>query len=190
MRSPIDFEKAHHYDPCRESFDSDDYPSPYPVDEAEQSLTNDTASTPPPPPYSAYSLNRRRFILAVVTAAGFFGPLCGAIYLPSLKLFQTIYSTSETAVNGTVSMYMVVFAVAVCEILASFVAMLTITSLSLVQRPLMSVDESLFTWLDSAASSLPTHCLLCSRHTLDCCISSGSSRVWDHASSSPLEQVQ
>ena len=114
MRSPIDFEKAHHYDRCRESFDSDDYPSPHAVDESEQSLTNDTAPPPPPPPvYSAFSINRRRFILGVVTAAGFFGPLCGAVYLPSLKLFQKVFETSETAVNGTVSMYMVVFAIAV-----------------------------------------------------------------------------
>jgi hypothetical protein len=112
MRSPIDFEKAHHYDRCRESLDSDDYPSPHAIDESEQSLTND-AAPPPPPPYSAFSVNRRRFILGVVTAAGFFGPLCGAVYLPSLKLFQTIFRTSETAVNGTVSMYMVVFAIAV-----------------------------------------------------------------------------
>uniref|UniRef100_UPI00201DA472 hypothetical protein n=1 Tax=Oceanobacillus saliphilus TaxID=2925834 RepID=UPI00201DA472 len=59
-------------------------------------------------------INRRRFILGVVTAAGFFGPLCGAVYLPSLKLFQTVFSASETAVNGTVAMYQVVFAVAVC----------------------------------------------------------------------------
>jgi hypothetical protein len=113
MRSPIDFEKAHHYDRCRESIDNDDYPSPHQIDEAEQSLTNDALPAPPAPPYSAFSINRRRFILGVITAAGFFGPLCGAVYLPSLKLFQTIFKTSETAVNGTVSMYMVVFAIAV-----------------------------------------------------------------------------
>lgn len=114
MRSPVDFEKAHHYDRCRESIDSDDYPSPHPIDEAEQSLTNDAAPAPPPPPYSAFSVNRRRFILAVVTAAGFFGPLCGAVYLPSLPLFQEIFKASKAVVNGTVSMYMVVFAIAVC----------------------------------------------------------------------------
>lgn len=112
MRSPVDFEKAHHYDRCRESIDSDDYPSPHPIDEAEQSLTNDAAPAPPPPPYSAFSVNRRRFILAVVTAAGFFGPLCGAVYLPSLPLFQEIFKASKAVVNGTVSMYMVVFAIA------------------------------------------------------------------------------
>lgn len=116
MRSPIDFEKAHHYDRCRESFDSDDYPvaRPASIEEAELSLTqNDALKSAPPPPYSAFSINRRRFILGVVTAAGFFGPLCGAVYLPSLKLFQIIFNTSETAVNGTVAMYQVVFAIAV-----------------------------------------------------------------------------
>ncbi|KAF1942549.1 MFS general substrate transporter [Clathrospora elynae] len=114
MRSPIDVEKAHHYDRCRESVDSDDYPSPPSIDEAKQSLTENTASAPPPPPppYSAFSINRRRFILGVVTAAGFFGPLCGAVYLPSLKLFQHVFKTSETAVNGTVSIYQLVFAIA------------------------------------------------------------------------------
>jgi hypothetical protein len=114
MRSPIEFEKAHTYDRCRESIDSDDYPRPNSIDEAEQSLTKESVPEVPPP-YSAFSINRRRFILGIVTAAGFFGPLCGAVYLPSLRLFQKIFSTSEAAVNGTVSMYMVVFAVAVCN---------------------------------------------------------------------------
>jgi hypothetical protein len=114
MRPPIDFEKAHHYDRCRESIDSDEYPSQDGAEQSHsQSLTTDSLPAPAPPPYSAFSINRRRFILGVVTAAGFFGPLCGAVYLPSLRLFQQIFKTSETAVNGTVSMYMVVFAIAV-----------------------------------------------------------------------------
>jgi hypothetical protein len=114
MRSPIEFEKAHTYDRCRESIDSDDYPHrANSIDEAEQSLTKEVVPEATPP-YSAFSINRRRFILGIVTAAGFFGPLCGAVYLPSLRLFQKIFNTSEEAVNGTVSMYMIVFAVAVC----------------------------------------------------------------------------
>lgn len=52
-------------------------------------------------------------MLGVVTAAGFFGPLTGAIYLPSLVLFEDIFKVSATAINATVSMYMVVFAIAV-----------------------------------------------------------------------------
>ncbi|OAL01409.1 MFS general substrate transporter [Phaeosphaeriaceae sp. SRC1lsM3a] len=111
MRSPVEFEKAHTYDRCRESIDSDDYPRANSIDEAEDSLTEKLVPEVAPP-YSAFSINRRRFILGIVTAAGFFGPLCGAVYLPSLRLFRQIFKTSETAVNGTVSMYMVVFAVA------------------------------------------------------------------------------
>lgn len=64
------------------------------------------------PPYSAYTPARRRLILGIVTVAGFFGPLCGAVYLPSLVLFQDIFNTSATVINATVSVYMAVFAIA------------------------------------------------------------------------------
>lgn len=69
-----------------------------------------------PPPYSAFSAARRRFIIGVVTAAGFFGPLCGAVYLPSLVLFQDIFKASATTINATVSVYMAVFAVVVGQL--------------------------------------------------------------------------
>lgn len=113
MRSPIEFEKDHHYDRCRDSIDSEFSSS----DNAEEPLAqaDDVAPPPPPPPYSAFSLSRRRFMLGVVTAAGFFGPLTGAIYLPSLVLFEDIFKVSATAINATVSVYMVVFAIAVCS---------------------------------------------------------------------------
>lgn len=114
MRSPIEFEKDHHYDRCRDSIDSEFSSS----DNAEEPLAQDdnvALTPPPPPPYSAFSLNRRRFMLGVVTAAGFFGPLTGAIYLPSLVLFEGIFKVSATAINATVSVYMVVFAIAVCN---------------------------------------------------------------------------
>ena len=111
MRSPIDFEKSHHYGQCRNSVDSEFGAD---IDSVDDSLAYSHEISPaPPPPYSAFTPARRRFILGVITAAGFFGPLCGAVYLPSLRLFQQIFKTSETAVNGTVSMYMVVFAIAV-----------------------------------------------------------------------------
>lgn len=113
MRSPVEFEKDHHYDRCRDSIDSESSSS----DNAEEPLAqaDDIEPSPPPPPYSAFPLNRRRFMLGVVTAAGFFGPLTGAIYLPSLVLFEDIFKVSATAINATVSMYMVVFAIAVCS---------------------------------------------------------------------------
>lgn len=115
MRSPIEFEKDHTYDKCRDSIDSDFSSSDHSDEHLDGPVGQDDTVplTPPPPPYSAFSLNRRRFILGVVTAAGFFGPLTGAIYLPSLVLFEDIFKVSATAINATVSMYMVVFAVAV-----------------------------------------------------------------------------
>lgn len=117
MRDPVEFEKAHVYDRCRESIDSDDANRPNSIDEAERALTTkEEEPAAPPPPYSAFSINRRRFILAVVTYAGFFGPLCGAVYLPSLQLFTEIFGVSRNVINGTVSMYMVVFAVAVSSL--------------------------------------------------------------------------
>lgn len=116
MRSPVGFEKTHLYDRCRESIDNDDYARASSIDDDEESLTKEVEVEALLPPYSAFSINRRRFILAVVTAAGFFGPLCGAVYLPSLRLFQKIFNTSEPAINGTVSLYMVVFAVAVSKL--------------------------------------------------------------------------
>lgn len=66
-----------------------------------------------PLPYCAHSPGRRRFFLAIVTAAGFFGPLSGAIYLPALPLFEDVFSQSGTVINATVSVYMVAFAIAV-----------------------------------------------------------------------------
>jgi hypothetical protein len=65
------------------------------------------------PPYSALPLGRRRLILAIVTVAGFLGPLAGNIYLPALPVFQTVFQTSATAINATVTSFMVVFAFAV-----------------------------------------------------------------------------
>jgi hypothetical protein len=189
MRSPIEFEKALTYDRCRESIDSDDYPRPNSIDEAEESLTKESEPAPPPPPYSAFSINRRRFILGIVTAAGFFGPLCGAVYLPSLRLFQTIFKTSETAINGTVSMYMVVFAVAVCMPEYQIEHHTDNISLFSVRRRPMLVGENLSTLSVSAAFWCPTLCLQYFRHILRCFTSSEFSRALDPASCSLLEQV-
>ncbi|KAL6720624.1 Dityrosine transporter 1 [Lecanora helva] len=64
------------------------------------------------PPYTAFTPGRRRFILGIVTAAGFFGPLAGGIYLPALPALQKAFHTSATAINATVSVFMGVLAVA------------------------------------------------------------------------------
>ncbi|KAL8988999.1 MAG: hypothetical protein Q9177_002015 [Variospora cf. flavescens] len=64
------------------------------------------------PPYSAFSPGRRRLILGIVTAAGFFGPLAGGIYLPALPTLQRTFNTSATVINATVSVFMGVLAIA------------------------------------------------------------------------------
>ena len=64
----------------------------------------------PPPPYSAFVPWRRRFILIVITVAGFFGPLAGGIYLPALPVLEQEFQASATAINITVSVFMLTFA--------------------------------------------------------------------------------
>lgn len=64
------------------------------------------------PPYTTYTPSRQLSIVLIVTIAGFFSPLCGAVYLPSLILFTKIFHTTGTVINATVSVYMVVFAIA------------------------------------------------------------------------------
>lgn len=72
----------------------------------------------PSPPakgaYSAFPAWRRAMILWIVTLAGFLGPLSGSIYLPVLTVIKQDFNISTTAANATVSVFMAVFAVAVC----------------------------------------------------------------------------
>jgi hypothetical protein len=85
----------------------------------QQGITSEKAvqqvdeAAPLEPPYSALPLGRRRLILTIVTVAGFLGPLAGNIYLPALPVFQNVFQTSATAINATVTSFMVVFAFAV-----------------------------------------------------------------------------
>ncbi|KAK8212251.1 major facilitator superfamily domain-containing protein [Phyllosticta capitalensis] len=63
------------------------------------------------PPYSAFSKSTKRLILLSVTSAGFFGPLAGAVYLPAIPLFSSIFHTEDDVINASVSVYMAFFAV-------------------------------------------------------------------------------
>ncbi|PSN66443.1 MFS general substrate transporter [Corynespora cassiicola Philippines] len=69
------------------------------------------AESPSQISYTAFSHSRQIFILTIVTAAGFFAPICGSIYMPSLILFEKIFRTSSTVINATVAVYMGVFAI-------------------------------------------------------------------------------
>lgn len=74
---------------------------------------NEHAPAPAPAPYTAFSTHRKNFIIFVVTAAGFFGPLSGGIYLPALNELEDAFDVSDTAINVTVSVFMLVFAIGV-----------------------------------------------------------------------------
>ncbi|TGJ79882.1 hypothetical protein E0Z10_g8895 [Xylaria hypoxylon] len=62
-------------------------------------------------PYTAYTPSRQMFIVLIVTLVGFFAPLCGAVYLPSLILFEDVFHVSSKVINATISVYMAIFAV-------------------------------------------------------------------------------
>lgn len=68
-------------------------------------------------PYTAFPLYRQKLILGLVTAAGFLGPLAGGIYLPALPVLEQEFRVSSTAINATVSVFMVTFAIGVSSII-------------------------------------------------------------------------
>ncbi|RYP13029.1 hypothetical protein DL765_007060 [Monosporascus sp. GIB2] len=57
-------------------------------------------------PYSGFSPARWRFIIGLVSTAGFLGPLAGGIYLPALPVLEQEFGVSYTAINATVSVFM------------------------------------------------------------------------------------
>lgn len=64
------------------------------------------------PKYTAFTPNRVKFILFLVTIAGFLGPVSGNIYIPILPQLQAAFKVSATTINATVSVFMAVFALA------------------------------------------------------------------------------
>ncbi|KAF2108935.1 major facilitator superfamily domain-containing protein [Lophiotrema nucula] len=83
-----------------------------PAAAAESHDIEKTASIVLPPPYTAFTPGRQLLIILIATAAGFFSPVCGAVYLPSLKLFEKIFNTTSGVINGSVSIYWAVFGIA------------------------------------------------------------------------------
>lgn len=57
------------------------------------------------------SKRRNTLIIAIVTVAGFLGPVAGNIYVPLLPLYKSVFNTSTTTVNGTVSIFMFTFGI-------------------------------------------------------------------------------
>lgn len=75
----------------------------------EISISNPTQEITPE--YSAIPKTRKYFILILVSLVGFLGPLSGNIYLPLLPLLAKEFNVSTSTINGTVSCFMVVFAI-------------------------------------------------------------------------------
>ena len=65
-----------------------------------------------PSPYCGFSAGRRRFIVGIVSAAGFLGPLAGGIYLPALPVLAEEFGVGSMAINATVSVFMAICAFA------------------------------------------------------------------------------
>ncbi|ODA79006.1 hypothetical protein RJ55_04596 [Drechmeria coniospora] len=101
----------------------------------------------PAPAYCALPAARRRFILGIVTVAGLLGPLAGAIYLPALPVLEREFNVGSTALNATVSVFMVTFAF----------APLFWASLADVQgrRPLYIISLAVYIFANILIASLP-----------------------------------
>ncbi|KAG7662653.1 DTR1 [[Candida] subhashii] len=82
-----------------------------PVD-LEKQLDSKQETKPRVQEYCVLSFKRKSFIVGIVTLAGFLGPVSGNIYIPILPELERVFGVSTTAINGTVSVFMVVFAFA------------------------------------------------------------------------------
>lgn len=62
--------------------------------------------------YSAFKTKEKFVIVFIATLCGFLGPISGNIYVPLIRLTAENFDTSIEIINGTVSVFMVVFAFA------------------------------------------------------------------------------
>ncbi|KAF2475881.1 MFS general substrate transporter [Lindgomyces ingoldianus] len=82
------------------------------VEGGEGSSVSQELESAAPPPYTAFPRSRQLFIVLIATAAGFFSPICGAVYLPSLILFEKIFHTTSRVINASVTVYWAIFGIA------------------------------------------------------------------------------
>lgn len=59
------------------------------------------------PPRSVFTLNQKRFIVFMVSAASFFSPLSANIYFPALNSLAKAEHVSDSLINLTLTSYMV-----------------------------------------------------------------------------------
>ena len=59
------------------------------------------------PPHSIFSKNKKRYIVFMVSFAGFFSPLSTSTYFPALNAIAADYKVSNTLINLTLTSYMI-----------------------------------------------------------------------------------
>lgn len=62
-------------------------------------------------PYSCFTRVQKFTIFLIIMFIGFLGPMSGNIYIPALPLFERVFNTTTSVINGTVSVFMAVFAI-------------------------------------------------------------------------------
>lgn len=77
----------------------------------EEPLKNSGSETIYVLPYSAFSRHQIFAVLSIIIYIGFLGPVTGNIYIPALPILQKEFGISTTTIDGTVAVFMGVFAV-------------------------------------------------------------------------------
>ncbi|CCH59284.1 hypothetical protein TBLA_0B04480 [Henningerozyma blattae CBS 6284] len=61
-------------------------------------------------PYTKFTKAQQFVIFCIIVYIGFLGPMCGNIYIPALPILQEEFQVTTTTINGTVSIFMGLFA--------------------------------------------------------------------------------
>lgn len=89
-------------------------PDPRPYETKETAVIVDSAAEAAAPPYSVYNRREKWFLVAMVAVAGFYSPLPANIYFPAIPQMSTAFHKSTSALNQTVTAYLVMQGVCEC----------------------------------------------------------------------------
>lgn len=104
-------------------------------------------NTDKPPSYSAFSTREKIVIVLITTFCGFLGPISGNIYVPLISLTAEKFATSTEVINGTVSVFMVVF--------AFFPLLWSVCADSMGRKPIILISLVIFVVANVLIASLP-----------------------------------
>ena len=91
--------------------------NPPAVESAAGSRAEPPAEEPEPPPsndeaYSVFTTTQKKAIVLTASLCSFFSPLTGSIYYPALNIIAKDYNVSNTAINLTVTTYLILQGIA------------------------------------------------------------------------------